>query len=353
MFGVIGYNSVPASTSTFTTEWNVEIDHTKCGTANTDTATLLVKLQSDSLKHTSRGGYVRSMQGNDIRFYETDTNMLMKWYKEQYDPDSGIVIMWVKKNQVTYATNGTFKMDCGRTYDTSTFHGGATGSAWKSTAKAIYPMNDATGSNLTDVSGNSNTATPTNNPNRYTGKIGYAEWMASAFTQYYTAALTTFDGVSACSFVFLAYRANSSSSVIVSKHIAANALSCYDYYDNFNYFQLGSAYGYFYNPVSSTWQHLAYVFDGSASGNSNRCKIYADGVNQTLSFSGTIGSTTTSSGGDMKIGKDGGLADYQNGGIDMLVMYKEAITSSRVAILYNNWNSPGNLGSPSFLRFYH
>lgn len=355
IFGAIGYNSVPAAGGGggFTTEWNVEIDHTKCGTANTDTATILVKLQSDTLKHTSRGGYVKSMQGNDIRFYETDTNTLMKWDKERYDPDSGIVIMWVKKNQVTYATNGTFKMDCGRTYDTSTFHGGAAGSAWKSTVVAVYYMNDATGTNLTDASGKGNTGTRTNSPTRIGGKVGHAINMSSGSNQYYTTALTAIDGVSAVSFLFWGYRTSSSSNVLVSKHIAAQAISCYVYSDNFIYGQFGSAYGYFYNPVSTTWQHWGFVFDGTQSGNSNRCKIYMDGAAQSLSFSGTIGSTTSSTAGDMKYGKDGGLADLQNGNTDMLVIYKEAVSSSLVTMAYNNQNSPGNLGSAGFLRFYH
>src|SRR5262249_22104716 len=39
---------------------------------------------------------------------------------------------------------------------------------------------------------------------------------------------------------------------------------------------------------STNMQHLASVFDGSASGNSNRLKLYINGSLQTLTYTGTV-----------------------------------------------------------------
>lgn len=50
-------------------------------------------------------------------------------------------------------------------------------------------------------------------------------------------------------------------------------------------------YGY-YASTATGWNHIAMVFDGSATGNANRLKGYLNGVQQTLTFSGTIGTAT-------------------------------------------------------------
>ncbi len=57
------------------------------------------------------------------------------------------------------------------------------------------------------------------------------------------------------------------------------------------------------NVVShDTWYHVAAVFDGAQTGNANRMKIYINGVQQTLSFTDTIGSSTSGSSGSSLFG---------------------------------------------------
>jgi len=355
MFGTLGYYYVSGSVAPASNEWNIEIQASQCGTAVSDTFTVLVKLQSDSLKPTYKGGLTACLTGNDIRFYTTDTNTLLNWAKERYDPDSGIVIMWVKIYSVSNSSNTTFKMDCGRTTDTSTFKGGATGTAWKSTVQAAFFMNDATGANLTDNSAYGNTMTQTNSPALSNGQIGYASGMTSTSNQYYTANMNALNSISKGSMLFLGKRNASTSHVIMGKHSGGEAFVGYVYGDGVIYFQVnttGSAYGYVTNSGTS-WHNYALVFDGTASGNSNRCKIYINGAAQSLSFIGTIPATTPATAGVFRIGKDGTLADQQTGLTDMTLIYTDAVSSSWVTTIYNNWNSPGNLGSAGFLRFYH
>ena len=353
MFVEIGYRFVPASGGgSSSNEWNVEIQYSQCGTANSDTFTVLVKIQSDSMKPTYKGGLTACLSGNDIRFYVTDTNTLLKWAVERYDPDSGILIAWVKIYSVSYTAATTFKMDCGRTTDTSTFKGGATGTAWKSTVIGAYFMNDATAANLTDNSAYGNTGTQTNSPVRSTGQVGYAEGFTAASTQYYTTTTSQLDGISAASFLYWGKRTSSGSNIVHGKATGGSVIACYNFLDGVAYFQINGTYGYCAN-TGTAWHGYGMVFDGGGSGNSGRCKIYIDGSNQSLSFLGTIPSALPSTAGAFRVGRDGTFTNYQSGLTDNLIIYKEAVSSSWNTTFYNNINNPGNLGSSGFLRFYH
>jgi len=54
----------------------------------------------------------------------------------------------------------------------------------------------------------------------------------------------------------------------------------------------------------NTWHHIAMVFDGTQTGNSNRLRAYIDGVQQTLDFLGTtIPSVTNNNAAELLIGK--------------------------------------------------
>ena len=54
----------------------------------------------------------------------------------------------------------------------------------------------------------------------------------------------------------------------------------------------GTIYGYTTsNPLTSSWNHVAVVYDGDGATNDDRLKTYVNGVQQTLAFTGTIPST--------------------------------------------------------------
>lgn len=78
----------------------------------------------------------------------------------------------------------------------------------------------------------------------------------------------------------------------------------------------------------TSWHHIAYVFDGSQTGNANRLRGYLDGVQQTLSFGGTIPATTTSDTGAFRLGLVEGL--YSNGSIDEVRIYNRALTTTEI-----------------------
>lgn len=82
------------------------------------------------------------------------------------------------------------------------------------------------------------------------------------------------------------------------------------------------------------WVHFALVFDGTATGNSNRLKAYVNGNLLNLTFSGTIPTTTKSSSYNLLIGSRKG-GNSLNGKIDQVRIFSSALTSTQVESLYN------------------
>lgn len=104
------------------------------------------------------------------------------------------------------------------------------------------------------------------------------------------------------------------------------------------------AFGYTTGNIISTgvWNHWVLIFDGSLSGDSNRLKFFFNGVQQNLTFSGTIPATTADTAASVRLGNEDTTSIYHNGRIDDVRVYKHALTPSEVASLYN-W-APGPVG---------
>jgi hypothetical protein len=85
---------------------------------------------------------------------------------------------------------------------------------------------------------------------------------------------------------------------------------------------------------ATTWYHIACVFDGAGGDNAARCKIYIDGVSQTLNFSGTIPASYATNAAVFKIGM-AAVSRYWNGRIDEAGFWSRPLTSDEVTELYN------------------
>ena len=65
----------------------------------------------------------------------------------------------------------------------------------------------------------------------------------------------------------------------------------------------GSAYGQVSGVLNlNTWTHVAVVFDGTKTGNANRLKLYINGEQKTLTFTGTIQNSTPSPSNPLRLG---------------------------------------------------
>ena len=105
------------------------------------------------------------------------------------------------------------------------------------------------------------------------------------------------------------------------------------------YFIVGGAnvgYGSIPIPTGTSWNFYTCVFDGTQTGDINRMKIYLNGIQQTVTFTGgTVPATTSSPTATAYIGPDLWNSTYLNGLIDDVRIYNYALTSDQVKILYN------------------
>jgi hypothetical protein len=103
------------------------------------------------------------------------------------------------------------------------------------------------------------------------------------------------------------------------------------------YFEVGNgenSYGYVSNN-STNWQYMVMVYDGTLSGNSNRLKAFINGVQQTLTFSGTIPATTGTVDANLNVGAFLGNNNYTRGNISQVKIYNRALTSTEIQQNFN------------------
>ena len=84
--------------------------------------------------------------------------------------------------------------------------------------------------------------------------------------------------------------------------------------------------------TTGEWVHFAMVYDGTATGNSNRLKAYVNANPITLTFSGTIPSNTNSTSSTTQIGGRGGGISF-SGSIDQVRIFNTALTANNITTL--------------------
>lgn len=90
--------------------------------------------------------------------------------------------------------------------------------------------------------------------------------------------------------------------------------------------------------TSTGFSNVQVVYNGALAGNSNRMKIYINGVEQTLTYGYTVPSiTSTVAGGQNSIGaySTPGYNNFLNGNVSIARLYNRSITSTEVAANYN------------------
>lgn len=99
----------------------------------------------------------------------------------------------------------------------------------------------------------------------------------------------------------------------------------------------GTSYGQYSFGTSANWRHVACVYDGGGSLNTDKLKVYVDGSNQTLSFTGTIPSSTSSTSSHTyeNIASTTGSA-FLLCKLDEMAIYDYTLSSSNVTTIYNS-----------------
>lgn len=106
------------------------------------------------------------------------------------------------------------------------------------------------------------------------------------------------------------------------------------------YFEVGNganSYGYWESTgvvANNNWYNIVGVYDGSAATNAEKLKLYVNGVQRTMTYVGTIPSTTASLSGTNLILGAGSSAEYFTGKLDDVRVYSRDLSSEEVGKLY-------------------
>lgn len=204
-------------------------------------------------------------------------------------------------------------------------------SALPSSAQLVahWSFDQTSGTTLTDNSGNGHTGTISGSPTWGAGKIGNALTFKGT-DNVALGNITQINNVGQVTLATWIKRSAAGADVFVGKQTTNQDLAIEAYSDGKVYFDMSkgsSVYGTI-TLNDTAWHHVALVFDGTQTGNANRLKAYVDGVQKTLAFNGTVGTTTTSSTTAFNIGKMSG--EYSNGQVDDTWLYARALTQTEV-----------------------
>ena len=88
--------------------------------------------------------------------------------------------------------------------------------------------------------------------------------------------------------------------------------------------------------TDTNFHHVLITFDGSQTGNANRLKVRLDAIDQTLTFSGTVGTITSASASTFYGGLDStGNSNYWDGDIAELMFWTRALNSGEISTVEN------------------
>jgi len=164
--------------------------------------------------------------------------------------------------------------------------------------------------------------------------------VASASSQEALVTLAGLSGIAALSIAFWVRRDATSSVQFVGFAETANNGACLVLFSDNNRYssvETGSASAYTVAASGFTgWVHQCMVFDGSLSGNLNRCKVYRDGAIVTSVGVGTIPAVTPAI-STFRVGRSFSQAYYSNGGFAEVAVWNAALTAEEAVSLANGF----------------
>jgi len=93
------------------------------------------------------------------------------------------------------------------------------------------------------------------------------------------------------------------------------------------------------------WYNIVCTYDGSQAGDTDKAKVYVNGVEATYATGlGTIPDTTSASTGTFNIGRWEGVGRYFNGKVDEVAIWNSTLSSTAITEIYNS-GTPNDLES--------
>lgn len=328
---------------------DIYIDSTKCGTVDSSSWTVLISCSDATIKSVANGGNVHRADGYDINFFsDSGHTTLLNWEVWNYDPIAGTLVAWIQLPTVSHSTNTYIYMQYGSSSIT-TFQGGAYGSAWNSNFVTVYPLYEQSNP-YSDKTTNNNGSSAGTYPSQTPGKI-YKGQSFNGSSNYIvfpnTAAMSVTNLTVNC---WVNHTTNNTNYETITSKRAATSSSQYEVgldISSHNVYLWSNPPGTYSASTTAltngTWQMLTVT-----SGTSGGSAFYLNGA----SSSTTTINVGTSNSNDLVVGSaQESAGQFFNGKVEFLTVSNVKWTTSNITTMYNNTNSPGNIGSASFLTY--
>lgn len=93
--------------------------------------------------------------------------------------------------------------------------------------------------------------------------------------------------------------------------------------------------------ADNAWTHAVYLFDGTQSSNGTRLRLFIDGNEKTLTYSGTIPSASPTNSASLVFGAETTATFFSNSQLDDVRIYNRALTTSEILLLYTGGRGVG------------
>lgn len=101
--------------------------------------------------------------------------------------------------------------------------------------------------------------------------------------------------------------------------------------------------------VAGTWAHWCAVYNGAGVGNSGRLQFYFDGIQQTLTYVGTIPATCGSTSSSFLVGN--AFESYFDGTVAEVVIYNAALSLPEISDL--RYKDPRRIRFDNLIGYWH
>ena len=341
----------------------ITISHAKVPNTDQINFPALISATFSDLATTSHGGNVTSSNGYDIIFTSDSAGQSkLNFEQESYNPSTGALNYWVQIPTLSHSQDTVIYMFYGNPSVTTSQ--ASVGTTWDSNYKAVWHLNEGTGTTAYDstVSANAGSWGGSYGPQYYT--TGNVEPYAGSFDGSTNRVIvpnsTSLDisgsgsSITLAAWVYLT--ASSSGYIIVKGYEGGNAQEWGLGVDGsgshpYVFFRTVAGMGRSQNATSAplalnTWYHVV----ATATYGATSPTIYVNGVSQTLTVSDGSASTYNfpSTSNPLNIGAASNGASYFHGYIDDARVYNRVLSAAEVSSIYNG-SAPTN-GLVSFWK---
>lgn len=309
----------------------ITIDHTKCGTANSNNFVLLVSGTYAYLKTIANGGKVERADGFDIVFRDT-LNAILDFHIESWNGATGDIVAWVRVPVLTFAADTTIRLHYGA--DNLTTSQQDENGTWDADYTGVYHLGDGVALSLADSTVSANNLTNAG-ASAVAGQIRGGANVGTAGAKFTCSAA----GIVGAYTYRLWWRANAGPSGAAPARvfqIGATSDSAGFSWSHNNATFLRAAYQQRADSsyvaaklttvvVGATWYHITVTWDGA------NLRIYLNGVLEATvacaSIKGILGTGITW--GSQEVGR-----------VDEMRLSKVARSASYILAAYNNESNP-------------